>query len=71
MPENNEHHDPAASTQMFQAFVAQQEGAAASSRADSPAPAPHHRSGGMSPALIGGIVVAVIAIVVIAVVALS
>lgn len=69
MPENNEHHDPAASTQMFQAFVAQQEGAAP--QAGTPAPAPHHRSGGMSPAVIGGIIVAVIAVVVIAVVALS
>ncbi|MDI2127780.1 hypothetical protein [Yinghuangia seranimata] len=68
MPENNE-LDPAASTQMFRAFVAEE-------RSEAAAPAGHGgrsaaRSGGMSPAVIGGIVVALIAVVVVAVLALS
>ncbi|MCF2533732.1 hypothetical protein [Yinghuangia soli] len=64
MPENNE-MDPAASTQMFRAFVAEEQ------RANAAEPAPHHRSGGISPVLVGGVVVAVIAIVLAAVLAFS
>ncbi|WP_436774393.1 hypothetical protein [Yinghuangia sp. YIM S09857] len=64
MAENNE-MDPAASTQMFRAFVAEQ---------GNPNPAPpaeHHRSGGVSPVVVGVIVVAVIAVVVAAVLAFA
>ncbi|UGQ08986.1 hypothetical protein LO772_18600 [Yinghuangia sp. ASG 101] len=63
MAENNE-NDPAASTQMFQAFVAGE-------RANAAAPAEHHRSGGISPVMVGVIVVVVIAVVVGAVLAFA